>query len=153
MILRYAYLLRGSWPRIVELAYWPTMQMMIWGLMTQFLMANSSYFVRAGGVLIAAVLLLSAPIFARPAVLAELAPMAEVGPVALGEVHGGAVEVIGEQRAARTTLLPVRSEHEMIDDQLAAIAEQVGQRFFSIRPIEFVTLVYLQPGQRAALCA
>ena len=57
MVLRYVYLLRGSWPRIVELAYWPTMQMLIWGLMTQFLMANSSYFVRAGGVLIAAVLL------------------------------------------------------------------------------------------------
>ena len=57
MILRYAYLLRGSWPRVVELAYWPTMQMLIWGLMTQFLLTNSSYFVRAGGVLIAAVLL------------------------------------------------------------------------------------------------
>ena len=57
MVLRYAYLLRGSWPRIIELAYWPTMQMLIWGLMTQFLAANSSYFVQAGGVLIAAVLL------------------------------------------------------------------------------------------------
>jgi ABC-2 type transport system permease protein len=57
MVLRYVYLLRGSWPRIVELAYWPTMQMLIWGLMTQFLAANSSYFVQAGGVLIAAVLL------------------------------------------------------------------------------------------------
>lgn len=57
MVWRYAYLLRGSWPRIVELAYWPTMQMLIWGLMTQFLATNSAYFMRAGGVLIAAVLL------------------------------------------------------------------------------------------------
>ena len=57
MVRRYVYLLRGSWPRIVELAYWPTMQMLIWGLMTQFLFAHSDYFVRAGGVLIAAVLL------------------------------------------------------------------------------------------------
>lgn len=57
MVLRYAYLLRGSWPRIIELAYWPTMQMLIWGLMTQFLAANSTYFVQAGGILIAAVLL------------------------------------------------------------------------------------------------
>ena len=56
MVLRYAYLLKGSWPRIVELAYWPVMQMLIWGFMTQFLAANSSYFVRAGGVLIGAVL-------------------------------------------------------------------------------------------------
>ena len=57
MVLRYTYLLRGSWPRIVELAYWPIMQMLIWGLMTQFLATNSDFFVRAGGVLIAAALL------------------------------------------------------------------------------------------------
>lgn len=57
MVLRYGYLLRGSWPRIAELAYWPIMQMFMWGLMTQFLTANSSYFVRAGGILIGAVLL------------------------------------------------------------------------------------------------
>jgi ABC-2 type transport system permease protein len=29
MVLRYFYLLRGSLPRIIELAYWPTMQMLI----------------------------------------------------------------------------------------------------------------------------
>ena len=23
MVLRYLYLLRGSWPRIIELSYWP----------------------------------------------------------------------------------------------------------------------------------
>lgn len=57
MVLRYLYLLRGSWPRIIELSYWPTMQMIMWGFMTQFLVSNSSYFVRAGGLLIAAVLL------------------------------------------------------------------------------------------------
>ncbi|MEK9647284.1 MAG: ABC transporter permease, partial [Alphaproteobacteria bacterium] len=37
MVLRYFYLIRGSLPRIVELAYWPTMQMMIWGFLSQFL--------------------------------------------------------------------------------------------------------------------
>lgn len=57
MVLRYVYLLKGSWPRVAELAYWPTMQMLIWGFMTQFLMQNSDYFLRAGGILIAAVLL------------------------------------------------------------------------------------------------
>ena len=31
MVLRYVYLIRGSWPRIVELAYWPTVQMILWG--------------------------------------------------------------------------------------------------------------------------
>ena len=57
MILRYFYLIRGSLPRIVELAYWPTMQMMIWGFLSQFLYQHSEWFARAGGVLIAAVLL------------------------------------------------------------------------------------------------
>ena len=53
MVLRYFYLLRGSIPRIIELAYWPTMQMLIWGFMSQFLYGHSEWFVRAGGILIA----------------------------------------------------------------------------------------------------
>ena len=57
MMLRYLYLLRSSWPRTVELAYWPTLQMIIWGFMSQFLMTNSSWVARAFGVFLAAVLL------------------------------------------------------------------------------------------------
>ena len=57
MVLRYFYLLRGSLPRIVELAYWPTMQMLIWGFMSQFLHQHSEWFAQAGGILIGAVLL------------------------------------------------------------------------------------------------
>ena len=57
MVLRYFYLLRGSIARIVELAYWPTMQMLIWGFMSQFLIQHSEWFVQAGGILIGAVLL------------------------------------------------------------------------------------------------
>jgi ABC-2 type transport system permease protein len=57
MILRYLYLLRGSWPRILELAYWPTVQMILWGFITQFFMGHSEWVAQAAGVLIAAVLL------------------------------------------------------------------------------------------------
>jgi ABC-2 type transport system permease protein len=57
MVLRYVYLLRGSWPRIAELIYWPTVQMVLWGFITQFLRTNSSWVAQAGGVLIASVLL------------------------------------------------------------------------------------------------
>ncbi len=57
MILRYWYLLRGSWPRLLELAYWPTIQMIVWGLISQHLMTNSAWVAQAAGVLIAAVLL------------------------------------------------------------------------------------------------
>ncbi len=57
MVLRYTYLLRGSWPRVVELAYWPTVQMVMWGFMTRFLAEQTSYFAQAFGVLLSAVLL------------------------------------------------------------------------------------------------
>lgn len=57
LVLRYVYLLRGSWARIVELAYWPTMQMILWGFMTQFLATRTGYVAQAFGVLLSAVLL------------------------------------------------------------------------------------------------
>ena len=57
MLRRYLYLLRSSWPRAIELVYWPTIQMVLWGFTSRFLMTNSSYVARASGVLLAAVLL------------------------------------------------------------------------------------------------
>lgn len=57
MVRRYYYLLRGSLPRILELAYWPTVQLVIWGFVTQFFMGHSSWVANAAGVLIGAVLL------------------------------------------------------------------------------------------------
>ena len=57
MVKRYVYLLRGSLPRIVDLAYWPTMQMLMWGLITEFLITKSSFIAQAAGVLISGVLL------------------------------------------------------------------------------------------------
>ena len=57
MVLRYWYLLRGSWPRMLELAYWPTVQMVIWGLITLFLARESTLIAHTSGLLISAVLL------------------------------------------------------------------------------------------------
>lgn len=57
IVLRYVYLLRGSWPRILEQAYWPTMQMIIWGFITQFYVTHSDWVAQAIGVLLSAVLL------------------------------------------------------------------------------------------------
>lgn len=57
IVLRYVYLLRSSWPRILEQAYWPTVQMIIWGFITQFFMTNSDWVAQATGVLVSAVLL------------------------------------------------------------------------------------------------
>jgi ABC-2 type transport system permease protein len=57
MGLRYLFLLRSSWTRIVELAYWPIMQMVLWGFMSQFLLTSPSPVIKTAGMLIAAVLL------------------------------------------------------------------------------------------------
>jgi len=57
MLLRYLYLLRRSWPRVLELAYWPTMSVILWGLISQFMLTTSSWLAQASGVFLAAVLL------------------------------------------------------------------------------------------------
>ena len=57
MILRYVYLFRGSWPRLLELCYWPTVQMILWGFITTFFAGHSEWVLQGAGVLISAVLL------------------------------------------------------------------------------------------------
>src|SRR3984893_3523827 len=66
-------------------------------------------------------------------------------------MHGAAVDMIGQQRATRATLLPFRTEHEVVHDQLASTAKEVGQGFLSARGVEDVLLVYSLPWQFAAL--
>jgi len=57
VVLRHWFLLRKSWPRLFELIYWPTMQVVLWGFINQFMATNSSWVAQGAGVLIAAVLL------------------------------------------------------------------------------------------------
>jgi len=57
MVRRYWYLLRSSWPRVLDLIYWPTVQMLMWGFLQLYVSHNGGLFVRAGGVFIGAVLL------------------------------------------------------------------------------------------------
>lgn len=57
LVLRNMYLLRSSGPRILELMYWPTMQMVLWGFITVFLVNHSSWVAQASGVLLSGVLL------------------------------------------------------------------------------------------------
>lgn len=57
MVLRYWYLLRSSWARMIELVYWPAVQMLMWGFLQHYIDQNASFFARAGGVFIGSVLL------------------------------------------------------------------------------------------------
>ena len=57
MVRRHWYLLSGSWTRVLELIYWPAVQMIMWGFLTQFLAGHTSYVAQAFGVLLAGVML------------------------------------------------------------------------------------------------
>lgn len=57
LVRRYLYLLRNSWPRLLELTYWPVIQVILWGLIDRFFASHSDWLAQAAGMLIAAVLL------------------------------------------------------------------------------------------------
>ena len=57
MVLRYWYLLRRSMPRLLDLFYWPAVNVVLWGFLSQFLSGNSSFVAKAGGVLLAGMFL------------------------------------------------------------------------------------------------
>jgi ABC-2 type transport system permease protein len=57
MVLRYLYLLRSSWSRILELIYWPAVQLFVWGFLQIYITQNATFFARAGGMFIGAVLM------------------------------------------------------------------------------------------------
>lgn len=57
LVVRYLYLMLASWPRLLEMAYWPTMQMILWGLINRYLAGSGEWLPQAAGLLIAAALL------------------------------------------------------------------------------------------------
>ena len=57
MVMRHVYVLRGSWPRMFDLFYWPTVQVALWGLIGQFVASQSSMLAQAGGLFLSAILL------------------------------------------------------------------------------------------------
>ncbi len=57
MVLRYTYLLKSSWPRLLELVYWPALQLITWGFLQTYIADNAGFFARAGGAFLGAVIL------------------------------------------------------------------------------------------------
>jgi ABC-2 type transport system permease protein len=57
MILRYWYLLISSWPRLLELVYWPALQIITWGFLQSYISQNAGFFARAGGTFVGAIIL------------------------------------------------------------------------------------------------
>lgn len=57
VFLRHFYLMTSSWPRILELVYWPTVQVTLWGFITLYLMRHDTLLAQASGLFLSAVLL------------------------------------------------------------------------------------------------
>ena len=57
LIRRHAYLLLKSWPRIVSMAYYPTVTMVLWAFVTLYLAPTNRFLTDAPGFFIGAVLL------------------------------------------------------------------------------------------------
>ena len=57
LVRRYMYLLRGSGVRLVELIYWPFLQMLTWGFLQKYLAGTENPYAQTAGVLIGSVLL------------------------------------------------------------------------------------------------
>jgi len=57
LVVRYIYLLRSSGVRLVELIYWPFLQMLTWGFLQKYLAGTTNPLAQAAGVLIGSILL------------------------------------------------------------------------------------------------
>tara|TARA_B100000674_G_scaffold482738_1_gene485586 strand:- start:1205 stop:1996 length:792 start_codon:yes stop_codon:yes gene_type:complete len=55
--LRHIYLIKGSFPRILDLIYWPTIQIFLWGFISKFFTLSSSYYENTVGVILTAAIL------------------------------------------------------------------------------------------------
>ncbi len=55
--LRHLYLISNSFPRIIDLIYWPTVQIFLWGFISKFFTLNSEYYSNTVGVILTAAIL------------------------------------------------------------------------------------------------
>ena len=55
--LRHVYLIKGSFPRILDLIYWPTIQIFLWGFISKFFTLSSSYYSNTVGIILSAAIL------------------------------------------------------------------------------------------------
>ena len=55
--LRHIYLIKSSFPRILDLIYWPSIQVFLWGFISEFFTISSSYYSNTVGVILTAAIL------------------------------------------------------------------------------------------------
>ena len=57
LMLRHLYLIKASFPRIIDLIYWPTVQIILWGFISKFFTMHSTYFNNTVGIILTAAIL------------------------------------------------------------------------------------------------
>ena len=55
--LRHIYLIKSSFPRILDLIYWPSIQVFLWGFISEFFTVSSTYYNNTVGVILTAAIL------------------------------------------------------------------------------------------------
>ena len=55
--LRHLYLIKSSFPRILDLIYWPTIQIILWGFISKFFTMYSEYYTNTVGVILSCAIL------------------------------------------------------------------------------------------------
>ena len=57
LFLRHFYLIKSSLPRVLDLIYWPTIQIILWGFISKFFSMNSDYYNNTVGVILTCAIL------------------------------------------------------------------------------------------------
>ena len=57
LFLRHFFLIRGSLPRVLDLIYWPTIQIILWGFISKFFTTYSDYYNNTVGVMLTCAIL------------------------------------------------------------------------------------------------
>ncbi len=57
LFLRHFYLIKSSFPRILDLIYWPTIQIILWGFISKFFTMHSEYYSNTAGIILSCAIL------------------------------------------------------------------------------------------------
>ena len=57
LFLRHFYLIKSSFPRILDLIYWPTIQIILWGFISKFFTMYSDFYNHTAGIILSAAIL------------------------------------------------------------------------------------------------
>ncbi len=57
LFLRHLYLIKSSFPRILDLIYWPTIQIILWGFISKFFTMHSDFYNNTTGIILSAAIL------------------------------------------------------------------------------------------------